>query len=588
MELQPGQRVRLDQLLDPERPFVIGIQAKLPQGELDGACLGLDSDGKATDDRYVTFFNQPVTPCGGVSLAAPPGDAEGFELQLAALPPEVVRLLILVALDGESSFADVREGQARLLQGGHTLAYFPLRGVAASGEKALILLEIYRKDGIWRLAAVGQGYAGGMAAIATHYGVQVQDPAGPAPIPMPPLTLLAPDDLAVSTQDLEALETRARTIERTLEEFKVKAAVVGREAGPVVTTFALDPAPGVKVSRIRGLEADLALALSSPGLRIDPLFHHGVIGIEIPNPERQLVPLRRMLGAVPVAGSGRPLLLPIGVDARGNPQLEDLEELPHILVAGTTRSGKSVALHAFLCAVLLRTRPSEVRLLLVDPKRAEFTFYEDTPHLLASVITNPRRTIAALGWLVGEMEDRYRRMASLGLRSRAGWQSTDPAGTQGEVPPLILVVIDELADLMLQSGKVVEEPLVRLAQMGRAAGIHLVLATQRPSRDVLTGLIKANMPARLAFRVTSGMESRIILDDQGAENLLGKGDGLLLVPGRPALVRVQTPLVTESEVAAVTRFLRRTAPPAWDPSLTAVLDQLDKPVQEGWSRRRRQ
>ncbi|AGX87438.1 DNA translocase FtsK [Candidatus Symbiobacter mobilis] len=595
MELQKGQRISLAQVLDLHQPFVVGMQTPVPQGEVDGACFGLDGNGRVADERYVTYYNQPMTPCGGVQLASPRGDQEGFELLLDAVPAHIVRFLFVMTVDDESSFADMRGGHARLLQGDCVTAIFRLDGAALAGEKALILLEIYRKDADWRVAAVGQGFAGGMADLVTEFGIQAQssDASVTSP-PIPPLALLGPDSMVTTADDADSLQQQTDAIERTLEGFKVKATVVGTEVGPIVTTFALRPAPGVKVSRIRNLETDLALALSSPGLRVDPMFQHGVIGIEIPNRERQVVPLRRLLQAgSPRRAHDKPLLLPIGVDARGNPQWEDLEELPHLLVAGTTRSGKSVALHAMLGAVLFGAQPSQVRLLLVDPKGSEFTIYDGIPHLLAPVITQTRQTMAALGWLVGEMEARYRHMASLGVRNRAGLQMLearrspqDPAPAV-EVPPLLLLVIDELADLMLQSGKAVEEPLVRLAQMGRAAGIHLILATQRPSRDVLTGLIKANMPARLAFRVTSSMESRIILDEQGAENLLGKGDGLLLVPGNHSLARVQTPFVTEAETEAVIRFLKRTGTPNPAPDLLEVLAKAEpSSLPNGWSSQR--
>ncbi|MBF0294591.1 MAG: TerD family protein [Magnetococcales bacterium] len=567
MEIQRGQRQELIHLVDPQRPFVAGVHLGMPAGvTVDCACFGLDGKGRATDDRYVTFFNQPATPCGGVALAVTPEGEEGFEFRLHALPPEISRLVLVASLDGEGLFSAMGEGRVRLLQGGGETGRFTMQGGMFADEKGLMLLEFYRKEESWRVCAVGQGFAGGLEALCNHFGVAAGEEDGSVTIPMPPLSLLPLDDAPTPEADAARHEAQIEAIERTLGEFKVKGKIVGSEPGPVVTTYALDPAPGVKLSRVIGLEPDLALAMSSPGLRIDPIFDHGVIGIEIPNPTRDTVPLRRILEAVQAQRNR--LLLPLGVDARGGPVVADLEQLPHLLVAGTTRSGKSVALHGIMCGLMLRNPVAAVRLVLVDPKRSEFSLYDNAPHLLAPVVTEARQAVEALHWLTGEMESRYQRMRELGVRNLDGWRGL--RGGTSPVPPLLVVVVDELADLMLQSGKGIEEPLARLAQMGRAAGLHLILATQRPSRDVLTGLIKSNIPARLAFKVTSKTDARIILDEGGAENLLGAGDGLFIAPGQ-ALRRIQAPMVSDANVIAILRYLRATAPYAPDAGLMAGL-----------------
>ncbi|MBF0613558.1 MAG: hypothetical protein G8237_00385 [Magnetococcales bacterium] len=582
MELERGQRLSLEQLVDIAAPFVIGMGIHVPGMAVDCVCFGLDDDKKASDDRYAIFFNQPVSPCTGIALAAPHGYGLGFELVLARLPESLAALVVVVTLDEPYDFSRLEEGEVCLMQKGVVTARFVLQAALfAHQERALLLLELYRKDGSWRINTLGQGFAGGLAALADHYGVVTREEDRPSLVPAPPLSLLPLDDLPVSVEDAEAVERMQRAIERTLGEFNVKGQVVGADVGPVVTTYKLDPAPGVKVTRVTGLEADLALSLSSPGLRIDPLFTDGVIGIEIPNRQRAVVPLRRILTGAMGVEPVLPLLMPLGVDARGQPVLENLELLPHLLVAGTTRSGKSVLLHAVLCGVLLRARVEQARLLLVDPKRNEFSLYDGVPHLLAPVVTEPRRALAALQWLTGEMESRYQRMNGLGVRNLQGWQTkrSDAVGRGGTLdpvplpPPVVLVVVDELADLMLQSGKAIEEPLVRLAQMGRAAGIHLVLATQRPTRDVVTGLIKSNIPARLAFKVTSKLDSRVILDEGGAENLLGQGDGLFIAPGRE-LRRIQAPMVSEEDVTAIVRFLRTTVPMIPEVTLMEALEAV--------------
>lgn len=578
MVIQRGQRLKLEQLLDPEWPFVIGFSASMTDRTIDCCCFGLGADKRVNDESYVTYFNQPRTPCGGVSLAAPAKAIEGFEIDLRNLPLAITSLVLVATMGDDDTFSQMVSGSMEIIQKGCTVGIFALNGRMFSNERSIILVEFYRKDDTWRFNANGQGFEGGFAALADYFGVDTCDQSDSFQIPSPPLSLLPLDDLPPLAEDIAIRESTSRAIERILSEFKVRGTITGTEAGPIVTTYSLDPAPGVKVSRVTNLEPDIALALSTPGLRIDPIYTHGVIGIEIPNKEREIVPLRRILTAKMYKESSSPLLLPLGVDTRGNPVVNDLEPMPHLLIAGTTRSGKSVALHGILCSLLFRTSPSEVRLLLLDPKRNEFTHYDHVPHLLAPVVIQTNQAVVALQWMTVEMESRYQRMNGIGVRNLAGWRMKraehDQLGCSNalipEVPPLLVVVVDELADLMLQSDKAVEGSLVRLAQMGRAAGIHLVLATQRPSRDVLTGLIKSNIPARLSFKVTSAMDSRIILDTGGAENLLGRGDGLFIAPGQ-SIQRIQAPMVTEENVTALVRFITNTRSSIPDPSLMAAL-----------------
>ncbi|GAB0057317.1 hypothetical protein SIID45300_01641 [Candidatus Magnetaquicoccaceae bacterium FCR-1] len=567
MILQSGQRLQLTQLVDPNVPFVIGMRFEATNLSVDCLCLGTDEQNRVHDDRYMIFFNQPVSPCGGIALAVPTASQDGFEINLSALPDAIASLVFAASVEAPKNFSNIASIDIFLIQGDSITGQLTLPGnLFTHGERAILFLKIYRKENSWRLNAIGQGFSEGMQALVSHFNIAVHDPDDIVPPPHPPLSLLPPDDTPEPDDDPNQITQLTDSITRTLNDFHVRGHLVGVDSGPILMTFKWSPAPGVRLSRVTTLEPELSLALTCPGLRIDPLFHHGVIGIEIPKPKRSTIPLRRILASRHARETPEPLLIPLGVDTLGEPILENLELLPHLLIAGTTRSGKSVMLHGILCGVMLRARLTEARILLIDPKRNEFSLYEGTPHLLGPIVTEVRQARNSLHWLTGEMEARYQAMNGIGVRNLQGWQDLyrDPLrNPEQEVtpapPPLLLVVIDELADLMLQSGKAVEEPLVRLAQMGRAAGIHLVLATQRPSRDVMTGLIKSNIPARLAFKVTSKMDSRIILDVGGAENLLGQGDGLFIAPGQE-LRRIQAPMVSEKQVQGVIRFLKNTQP----------------------------
>ncbi len=392
--------------------------------------------------------------------------------------------------------------------------------------------------------------------------------------------------------DRESLIMNSRILEKKLADFGVLGRVVTVHPGPVITMYEFEPAAGVKVNRITNLSDDLALALRALSIRIiAPIPGKSVVGIEVPNTERETVYIRDLLEARSFRQSPSKLTLALGKDIFGNPVEADLAAMPHLLVAGATGTGKSVFLNSLLCSILVRATPDEVKLLLVDPKLLELSVYEKIPHLIADVVTNPKRASAALQGIVLKMEERYQQMAALGVRNIAQFNArVDDAKAAGEKTyrlrpkpgeaegrevefakiPYIVVVIDELADLMVVSARDVEESLQRLAQMARASGIHLVLATQRPSVDVLTGIIKANFPARISFQVSSRTDSRTILDQGGADQLLGQGDMLFLPPGTSKLQRLHGPFVTEREVTKLVAHLRLQGAPKFDEELLRI------------------
>jgi S-DNA-T family DNA segregation ATPase FtsK/SpoIIIE len=357
--------------------------------------------------------------------------------------------------------------------------------------------------------------------------------------------------------------------------------------------YEFEPAPGVKVSRIVNLADDLALALRALSIRIvAPIPGKNVVGVEVPNAERQVVLLRDLLTHPSYHDAESKLTIGLGKDIFGNPVTTDLRKMPHLLVAGATGTGKSVFLNALLCSIFFKATPDEVKLLLIDPKLLEFSSYDRVPHLISEVVTNPKRAAAALMGVVAKMEERYQLMAARGVRNIDQYNRSvakelaqiKPKPDDELVPrplPYIVVVIDELADLMIVSARDVEESLTRLAQMARAAGIHLVLATQRPSVDVLTGIIKANFPSRISFQVSSRTDSRTILDGNGAERLLGMGDMLFLPPGTSKVDRIHGPYISEKEVHAVTEFLRAQRPPEFDETLIRLKEESDKRQERG-------
>jgi S-DNA-T family DNA segregation ATPase FtsK/SpoIIIE len=398
--------------------------------------------------------------------------------------------------------------------------------------------------------------------------------------PLPAISLLDPPDATIERPSAETLEFTSRLIERKLLDFNVQVKVVAAHPGPVITRYEIEPAVGVKGSTVVNLARDLARALSVTSIRIvETIPGTSHMGLEIPNPKREIVRLSEILGSTVYGDMHSKLAIAMGKDIAGRPVVADLAKMPHVLVAGTTGSGKSVAINAMILSLVYKAMASEVRLILIDPKMLELSVYEGIPHLLAPVVTDMSKAGHALNWCVTEMDRRYKLMSAVGVRNLAGYNTKVKEAKEKGAPiphpfsltpdnpepleplPLIVVVIDELADLMMVVGKKVEELIARLAQKARASGIHLVLATQRPSVDVITGLIKANVPTRVAFQVSSKIDSRTILDQQGAEALLGQGDMLYLPPGTGLPQRVHGAFVGDAEVHRVVEALKKQGEP---------------------------
>ncbi len=420
---------------------------------------------------------------------------------------------------------------------------------------------------------------------------------------LPALGLLDDPGSREPSYSAEALEAMSRLVELKLRDFGVEVEVVAVHPGPVITRFEMRPAPGVKASQISGLAKDLARALSTTSVRVvEVIPGKSVMGLEIPNEKREVVTLGEIIKSKAYDEVASPLALALGKDIGGAPMVADLARMPHLLIAGTTGSGKSVAINAMVLSLLYKSTAEHVRLIMIDPKMLELSVYEGIPHLLAPVVTDMKQAANALRWCVAEMERRYQLMSALGVRNISGYNrhvkdaiaagkpirdpiltmraANDPSIDQRQIPdlgplPFVVVIIDELADLMMIVGKKVEELIARLAQKARASGIHLILATQRPSVDVITGLIKANIPTRIAFQVSARVDSRTILDQMGAESLLGHGDMLYLPPGTAIPTRVHGAFVSDAEVHRVVDALRTTAPPTY---IQAVLDGPSQPL----------
>lgn len=409
--------------------------------------------------------------------------------------------------------------------------------------------------------------------------------------PLPPLHLLDEPEKNFEVLSKETIEFTSRLIERKLKEFGVDVKVVAAFPGPVITRYEIEPAVGVKGNQVINLIKDLARALSVASIRVvETIPGKTSMGLEIPNPKRQIVRLQEILSSQVYADSASPLTIALGKDISGRPVVSDLAKMPHALVAGTTGSGKSVAINAVILSLVYKTTPDQTRLILIDPKMLELSVYEGIPHLLTPVVTDMREAASALRWCVNEMERRYKLMSALGVRNLGGYNQKirdavknedpviNPLAPPEEAPeyleelPLIVVVIDELADLMMVVGKKVEHLIARLAQKARASGIHLLLATQRPSVDVITGLIKANIPTRIAFQVSSKIDSRTILDQMGAEALLGQGDMLYLPPGSGYPQRIHGAFVADHEVHRVVEYLKEHGEPNYIEDILKIDD----------------
>lgn len=400
----------------------------------------------------------------------------------------------------------------------------------------------------------------------------------------PPLTLLNPPPKPVDSTNGQNINQKIKTLEQTLDNFGIKARVTHVSVGPAITRYELQPPPGVKVSKIVGLADDIALGMATMGVRIEaPIPGKAAVGIEVPNDEIAAVFLRELLETKQFGQAGSRLTVALGKDIAGTPVLADLAKMPHMLIAGATGSGKSVCINTLICSILFKATPDEVKFLLIDPKMVELANYNDVPHLVSPVVTDAKKAASALRWAVREMESRYDQFAAAGVRdiTRYNDMLEELAGEEQKNPlPLIVVVIDELADLMMVAPADVEDSICRLAQMARAAGIHLVVATQRPSVDVITGLIKANIPSRISFAVSSQMDSRTILDMGGAEKLLGKGDMLFYPVGAAKPLRVQGAYLSDREVESLVDFLKDQARPEYNEEVCLDVPEEQAPVSE--------
>jgi S-DNA-T family DNA segregation ATPase FtsK/SpoIIIE len=398
---------------------------------------------------------------------------------------------------------------------------------------------------------------------------------------LPTVEMLTPAPPQTSQSD-EELRARARLLAEKCREFNVIGEILEIEPGPVVTTFGFKPDPGVKYSRVAGLVDDLCLGLQAESVRIDRIPGKATIGIEVPNTHRDTIYLREIIESDVFRDNPGRLPIALGKTINGEPYATDLARMPHLLIAGSTGSGKSVMINSLICSILFKSTANDVRLIMVDPKRVELELYAGIPHLLTPIITDPKRAANALNWAVGEMENRYKLLASVGVRNiegfnRAVTEAPDPTRFPDGPPPrlpYIVIIIDELADLMMVASNEVETAIARLAQMARAVGIHLVIATQRPSVDVITGLIKANFPARISFRVSSKVDSRTILDTNGAEQLLGQGD-MLFSPGSSRLIRIHGAYVSETEINRITDFLKQQGAPQYDESVQMSEEEVE-------------
>ncbi len=398
------------------------------------------------------------------------------------------------------------------------------------------------------------------------------------PYKLPPISLLDPIEKREVKIDKESVQFNARILEKKLRDYGIEGKVVEVRPGPVITMYEFQPGDGVKVSRIANLSDDLAMALSAVSIRIiAPIPGKSVVGIEIPNKSRQTVYLREIIESDIFNSSKHVLTLSLGKTISGEPIVADLTRMPHLLVAGSAGSGKSVSLNTMIISILFKATPLNVRFMMIDLKMLELSPYEGIPHLLLPVMTNAKNAKTALRWLIDEMERRYLLMSEKGVRNIDKFNQKVSKEEEGETIPYIVVVIDELADLMMVSSKDVEEYIARLAQMARASGIHLILATQRPSVDVLTGIIKANFPARMSFKVTSKVDSRTILDTNGAESLLGAGDMLFLSPGVGRLQRIHSPFVSEGEIRRTVEFLKTQGTPTYQEE---ILEEKEEAPEE--------
>jgi S-DNA-T family DNA segregation ATPase FtsK/SpoIIIE len=390
---------------------------------------------------------------------------------------------------------------------------------------------------------------------------------------LPGIGLLDKVEQSEDEVDLEHYYEVSRKLEEKLADFGIAGKVAGISPGPIVTTYEFAPAPGIKITRIMSLADDLAMGLKAESVRIvGSIPGKAALGIEIPNPKREIVYIRDIIASEQFKNASSMLAIGLGKDVIGQPVVADLTKMPHLLIAGATGSGKSIGINAIICSILFKATPDEVRFLMIDPKRIELSGYEDIPHLLHPVVVNPKMANRALQWAVHEMERRYMLLEEKRVK---GFSSYNEAVEDEEKLPLIVIVVDELSDLMMVSSREVEESIARLAQMARAAGMHLILATQRPSVDVLTGLIKANFPTRISFKVFSKVDSRTILDMSGAEHLLGAGDSLFMPPGKAKMERIHGTYISEKETERIITFLKEQGTAQYEESVIEAVEEQE-------------
>ena len=549
----------------------------------------------ATDLKLVALVSAlviavPAMAAFVYSLALPRSDWQAVGRTVLAVNHALGDLLINVALRAKARRADGFEDEDA----------FEELELTDEGEAAVAKPKRSRKKATAKKAkpkAVVEDTPApmkqGRKAVAQRQ--RTLDLGGDGAYELPPLDILdAPDPQGTAQMSKDALEQNAEMLSSVLSDFGVKGEIVKVRPGPVVTLYELEPAPGTKTSRVIGLSDDIARSMSAVSVRVATVPGRNVIGIEMPNQTREMVHLHELIASRDFEKAKGGLNLALGKDIGGHPVIVDLARMPHLLVSGTTGSGKSVGVNAMICSLLYQYTPDQCRFIMIDPKMLELSVYDDIPHLLSPVVTDPGKAVVALKWAVREMEDRYRLMSQMGVRNITGYnQRLGDAAKKGEVLtrrvqtgfdedgkpvhedqplsmdplPYIVVIVDEMADLMLVAGKDVEAAIQRLAQMARAAGIHLVMATQRPSVDVITGTIKANFPTRISFQVTSKIDSRTILGEQGAEQLLGQGD-MLYMAGGGRITRVHAPFVSDEEVEEVVQHLKTQGQPAYIESVT--------------------
>jgi DNA segregation ATPase FtsK/SpoIIIE, S-DNA-T family len=510
-------------------------------------------------ERVADFMKEPIAP----TPAAPPViRSEVNRTTVESQPPPIAA--------SASAGVGVAVPPATVVTGrSGRRSIFPGLAPDAAGSDAVELEEMVKDASVVRIKT--EAPATGKLPFDPARRVNYSDYG------LPPLEFLNEAPPHSEQADTELLGLATRLAEKC-KEFNVTGQIKHICPGPVVTTYEFKPDPGVKYSRVVSLVDDLCLALKAESIRIDRMPGKPHVGIEVPNPRRETIFLREVIESRPFRESGSKLTIALGKTIDGLNYVADLAKMPHLLIAGTTGAGKSVGVNALIVSILYRARPDEVKFILIDPKRLELGLYEDIPHLATPIIVDPKLASRSLKWAVAEMERRYRDLAGWGVRNIDGYNTEimrrnlikeyDDKGEPWKPLPYIVIIIDELADLMMTSGREVEESITRLAQMARAVGIHLVLATQRPSVDVITGLIKANFPSRISFRVSSKIDSRTIIDTNGAEQLLGRGDMLFLPPGTSRLIRVHGAYIDETEIGRIVAHIKAQGPPAYDESIT--------------------